>query len=141
MSTDNNLTGKEECEPELVDAEHETGAETEEGYVMVGKKRRQRSRKRSSSKDVASKAPAAPADSGGVAGATMAAIFVAIATGGAGDANPDGLKSAPQRRARSRGASVKRQQAPTARAERRAASVGPRRQPTQRMPQPRGNRR
>lgn len=133
--------------------------EIEGGFIVINKKpRRARSRKRSKAPTDPAKPllgaaetavpvaaeppkplpvaaastkplPVAAVDANAVTSATMAAIFLAMATG----STEDGDAPKPcSRRARSRAASIKREPA-MAKMDRRAQSAGPRRQPTQRV--------
>lgn len=127
----NSTTVPEDCEPQLVDPEHETDEKLEAGFVVITKsqKRRERSRRRASSQGPSARATlVAAADPNGLAGTTMAAIFVAIATGAADGICGDTSNSGSQRRARSRAQSSRRQQSAAPRAEKRASSCAPRKQ-------------
>jgi len=78
--------------------------------------------------------PVAAVEANAATSATMAAIFLAMATGSTEDGD---APKPPSRRARSRAASTKREPAKP-KADRRAQSVGPRRQQTQRVSRGRG---
>lgn len=125
------LEVSENCEPQLVDPEHEIGMETEDGYIMIDKHpNASRKSKRGSRSASRSRKPVAAGDINGAASAAMAAMLFAIASGEAsgGDRN---LQKTPIPRASSRPASVAKQdnqwlsQQPRGR---RSSTTGPRQQ-------------
>merc|ERR1719277_2672055 len=108
------IAQKCELERYLADPEHEPGAETEEGFIMIntskgrkgrGAHSRKRSRRAGAGAGAASALPGA-ADNQAAAANVVAAMLFAVATGGGGDTDALPRNGAQQasRRARSRAA-------------------------------------
>lgn len=140
-----NLDTPEECEPQIVDPEHQIGIETEDGYIMIDKNpnsyRKSKRRSRSVSR---SKNQCTAGEVSGVASAAMAAMFFAMASDATNEDRINLGKPLKPTRAMSRPASVAKKDAQWVSHQpsgRRSFSTGPRHQNQNRNQASRGPRR